>query len=345
MNRFRLLSVVAVVGFAAPFAMAQHADHGEHAEESKAGPVNKMCPIGNEPIDAEGGTVEYKGQDVAFCCSKCEGKFNAWDEGKKDAFIAEAMAAGPGEMSHDGMKKMDGKKMDGMTKVASWTGPYTLKTCPVSGEELGGDMGDPIIKVIDGREVRLCCKKCVGKFEANKEAYFKKIDMQIMHDQMRYYPAQTCLLSGEPLVEDGEDISNNFVYGNRLIRTCCTKCERKFRADPAAFIKDLDKQVADAQRDSYPLKTCPVSGEKLGGMGEPKEIVVAGRLFRLCCPMCKPKLMANPAKYIGELDAAWQAQGQFMPMMKGEHGEGHGDHDGDDAGGDAGGHGDHDHGG
>ncbi len=335
MNRFRLLSVVAVVGFAAPFAMAQHAGHGNHAEKSKDGPVNSMCPIGGEEIDPEGGTVEFNGQEVGFCCAKCEGKFKAWDDGKKEAFIAKAMAAGPGDKSHKGMKKMDGMK-----KVSSWTGPYTLNTCPVSGEALGG-MGDPIIKMVDGREVRLCCKKCVGKFEANKEKYFKKMDMQMMHDQMRYYPIDTCMISGEPLVEDGEDISRNFVYGNRLIRTCCKKCERKFRADPAAYIKELDKAVADAQRDSYPLKNCMVSGGALGSMGEPKEFVVAGRLFKICCAMCKPKIMANPAKYIGELDAAWQAQGQFMPM-KGGHGEGHG---GDHGGGGHGDHGDHDHGG
>ncbi len=41
------------------------------------------------------------------------------------------------------------------TPEQAWTGPYTLDTCPVSGEKLGS-MGDPSVKMYDGREVRFC---------------------------------------------------------------------------------------------------------------------------------------------------------------------------------------------
>jgi hypothetical protein len=57
--------------------------------------------------------------------------------------------------------------------------PYPLQTCIVSDEEFGGDMGDPIVKVYDGREVKFCCKSCVGKYEKNKEAFNVKLDAAV----------------------------------------------------------------------------------------------------------------------------------------------------------------------
>ncbi|EEF61623.1 hypothetical protein [Pedosphaera parvula] len=61
---------------------------------------------------------------------------------------------------------------------------YPLKTCVVSDEKLGGDMGDPYIftykdknnKNDPGREVRLCCKSCLKDFNKEPAKYLKKID-------------------------------------------------------------------------------------------------------------------------------------------------------------------------
>ena len=60
--------------------------------------------------------------------------------------------------------------------------PYPLDSCIVSGEKLGG-MGEPIVKVYDGREVRFCCSGCVKKFEADKAGYFAKIDAKAHSEQ------------------------------------------------------------------------------------------------------------------------------------------------------------------
>ena len=62
--------------------------------------------------------------------------------------------------------------------------PYALTTCLVSGEKLGGDMGDPYVftykdrnkKDDPGREVRLCCKGCLKDFQAEPAKYLKKLD-------------------------------------------------------------------------------------------------------------------------------------------------------------------------
>src|ERR1043166_2497155 len=57
--------------------------------------------------------------------------------------------------------------------------PYYLPNCPITGEKLGG-MGEPFIKVYDGREVRFCCPKCPAKFEKDLAGNFAKIDDQMI---------------------------------------------------------------------------------------------------------------------------------------------------------------------
>ena len=52
--------------------------------------------------------------------------------------------------------------------------PYPLKTCLVSGNELGS-MGKPITKVYNGQEIKFCCKPCIKKFEANPSKYLSKL--------------------------------------------------------------------------------------------------------------------------------------------------------------------------
>ena len=52
---------------------------------------------------------------------------------------------------------------------------YPLKTCVVSDEKLGGDMGDPYVFTQDGQEVKLCCKSCLKDFKKDTAKYMKKI--------------------------------------------------------------------------------------------------------------------------------------------------------------------------
>ena len=284
----------------ASFTLAQdgHENHAHHAQADNNTPINAMCPIGKEPIVDGVPTIQYKGNTIAFCCPGCDKEFMGWDETKRDAFVALAQAGNePGEAHAEAIPE---------TTAQVKSQPYTLSTCPVSGEPLG-TMGDPIIKEIDGREVRLCCNMCVPKFEKNADAYFKKIDEQMIEDQMPYYPMTTCAISGEPLVEDGEDIAINLIHANRLVRLCCKMCVKEFNKDPGTYIAKLDQAAADAQRPDYPLDKCMIGG-KLGSMGEPSEIVLAGRLIRFCCSMCEPKVIENPSKYLSKLDKAWDDQ-------------------------------------
>ena len=52
------------------------------------------------------------------------------------------------------------------------------------------------------------------------------------------------------------------------------------------------------------LKTCPVSGDKLGEMGRPFVFVYKGQQVKLCCPDCKSDFDKNPDKYIKIIRAA-----------------------------------------
>jgi hypothetical protein len=58
--------------------------------------------------------------------------------------------------------------------MASASDSYPLSTCVVSGEALGS-MGQPIIIHHEGAEVRLCCKGCVKKFNADPAKYLEKL--------------------------------------------------------------------------------------------------------------------------------------------------------------------------
>ncbi|HWB20805.1 MAG TPA: hypothetical protein VG711_10920, partial [Phycisphaerales bacterium] len=98
--------------------------------------------------------------------------------------------------------------------------PYLLSTCPVSGEKLG-EMGDAVVKTIDGREVRFCCNSCVAKFEADKATYWKKIDADIIKTQGPHYPLTHCVVETDDELKPAGETKNgetcstvDYVYNN-----------------------------------------------------------------------------------------------------------------------------------
>jgi YHS domain-containing protein len=54
----------------------------------------------------------------------------------------------------------------------------------------------------------------------------------------------------------------------------------------------------------YPLKTCVVTDEKLGEMGDAYVFVQDGREIKLCCKSCLKDFKKDPAKYIKKIEAA-----------------------------------------
>ncbi len=65
------------------------------------------------------------------------------------------------------------EKPAGGTKDAKLK-PYTLKTCVISGEKLGG-MGEPYVYKYQDREIKFCCKGCLKEFNKDPDKYVKAI--------------------------------------------------------------------------------------------------------------------------------------------------------------------------
>jgi hypothetical protein len=185
--------------------------------------------------------------------------------------------------------------------VAEQLPSYPLNNCPISGEKLGS-MGDPIDLVVEGRLVRLCCKGCVKKAKANPATAIAKIDAGVIHAQGPSYPLKTCVISGEKLGEMGDPI--DVVIGTRLVRVCCKGCVKKAKAASAKHLATVDSALIAAQRKTYPLKTCVISGEKLGEMGDPIDILHGTQLVRLCCKGCVKKFKKDPATALAKIAKA-----------------------------------------
>ena len=92
-------------------------------------------------------------------------------------------------------------------------------------------------------------------------------DAAVVAQQLPSYPLVKCPISDEPLDAMGGPL--DITHEGRLVRLCCKGCLKGFKKDPAAAIAKIDQAVIAAQKASYPLDTCPVSGEKLSAMGEP----------------------------------------------------------------------------
>ena len=52
--------------------------------------------------------------------------------------------------------------------------PYPLDTCIVSGSKLGA-MGEPVILIHQGREIKFCCSGCLPAFKADPDTYLRKL--------------------------------------------------------------------------------------------------------------------------------------------------------------------------
>jgi YHS domain-containing protein len=149
----KALRILAGVAVATVFLMASIV--GFAADKKKTAPPKPYplmtCVVSGEKLGGDNGepyVFTYEGREVKLCCKSCRKDFDK-DPAK---FVA---------------------KIDEAAKKVK---PYPLTTCVVSGEKLGGDMGDPYVFVQDGQEVKLCCKSCLKDFKKDPAKYLKKIE-------------------------------------------------------------------------------------------------------------------------------------------------------------------------
>ena len=182
--------------------------------------------------------------------------------------------------------------------IAAQKPSYPLTTCVVSGEALGGGTMAPIDIVHEGRLVSFCCKGCTKDFNKDPAAYLAKIDAAVVAAQKAAYPLSTCPVSGEALDEHPIQM----VYGTRLVELCCAGCKKDFAKTPGKFMQAVDAAYIEALSKTYPLTTCPISGEPLGD--KPVKTLHGVQLVEFCCNKCVREFEKNPAPVLEKLAAA-----------------------------------------
>ena len=154
----KTLALAAAIAFL-PLSGAQ-ADDKQAEKDTKAKPAKTAKAVKPYPLDvclvsdeAFGGDMGEPhvliedGQEIKLCCKSCLKDFN------KDK------------------KALMSKVADANKKVK----PYAAKTCVVSDHEFGGDMGEPVVFVYKGQELKLCCKDCLADFNKDKDGVLKKV--------------------------------------------------------------------------------------------------------------------------------------------------------------------------
>jgi YHS domain-containing protein len=171
------------------------------------------CMVSGEKLGSMGKPVVkvHEGREIRFCCPMCVKKFRSDTTGyfkKLDAAIIKQQKA-----------------------------RYPLTTCIVRGRSLKRDDRAPVDHVFYNRYVRFCCQECLRAFRKEPRKYLEKLDAAVIKTQLKKYPLDTCVVSGERLGSMGDAV--NYVHANRLVRFCCAGCIKSFRKDPVKYTAKL----------------------------------------------------------------------------------------------------------
>ena len=207
-----ILSTVAL--FAAITGLAFTAAPADEAFKGDAYPLD-TCAVSGEKLGKDAVTVvlagmkdkNLDGTQMKFCCQKCA-----------DAFKA------------DPAKHLE-KYNEAVVKAS---GQYALGTCLVMSDEAIDASAKTV--VVNNRVYKLCCKKCVARFEKDPSKYVAAYEAAVIAKQKPGYKAAFCPISGEKITAESTDV----VIGGRLVRTCCAKCAAKAKADPKTTISKVD---------------------------------------------------------------------------------------------------------
>ncbi len=247
--------------------------------------------------------------------------------------LAPTVGLSQGDKKHDNHASHAEQLTSKPTNATRIGDVYPLGTCPISGGKLG-EMGDPIIKIYDGREIRFCCKGCVSKFESNLSKSMEKVDAQIAEQQFANYPLDYDIVQPDKKLPVDRSQAVKAVIANRLFLLSSETSIAALQSDPKTYISKLDHAVIENQSASYPMETCVVSAEKFGGeMGEAINYVYNGELVKFCCKGCIKMFEKEPQQFMSKLHDAnldsSKSHGGHMGMMdKDAHmmGDGHESH-------------------
>ncbi len=182
------------------------------------------------------------------------------------------------------------------------------RICPVSGKPLGS-MGTPPKVKVGEEEIFLCCKGCT-KGQINKEHWIT------IH-------ANFAKAQGKcPVMEKNLPANPKWtVVKGQIVYICCPPCTKKIQADPNKYLAKVDSyyeaalkapagnsitsptkpaqtgaNVTPSNRDQLKVavqRICPVSGNRLGSMGDPIKVKAGEMDLYLCCEGCKDGKVNN----------------------------------------------------
>jgi hypothetical protein len=201
----------------------------------------------------------------------------------------------PGTEAPAKAKEDPAKSDKAIIQAQRWS--YPLATCPMTGEKLGRGMSE---FVVDGRLVRTCCNGCKADVVKDPKPVIAKIDAAVIADQKPAYPLDTCAATGKKL----DDKAIDHVHGTRLVRLADKDAVTAFEKDPKSAMAKVDAAWIKVLTPKYPLKTCVVSGEELGGMGDPYDKLYGTTLVRFCCEGCTSSFEKDPAPHLEKIAQA-----------------------------------------
>jgi len=165
-------------------------------------------------------------------------------------------------------------------KDANIQGINTLKQkmCPVSGKPI--DKKTSINH--EGKKVYFCCKGCIGKFKESPNNYLPALYKQIYPQSVQIKcPIMGGIVNPEVFTE----------YKGQRIYYCCPGCDKKFKAEPAKYLKKMP-EISTGQVH------CPITGKSI----VPKYSTdLGGKKVYFCSEECGPKFKANLKKYMNTL--------------------------------------------
>jgi YHS domain-containing protein len=112
------------------------------------------------------------------------------------------------------------------------------------------------------------------------------------------------------------DTPVKLMIGDRVLYLCCKDCIEEVQKNPQAYYAQA--QAVAVQRpvqQSVSVETataadeaairaqsvCPVSGQRLGGMGTPLRVTINGQTLYVCCKGCVARVEKDPAKYFAKV--------------------------------------------
>ena len=91
----------------------------------------------------------------------------------------------------------------------------------------------------------------------------------------------------------------------KLTKIVALALSAAYLASPFTALAADKSDKAGKKPKPYPLDTCIVSDEKLGGeMGDPYVFTHEGQEIKLCCKPCQKDFKKDPAKYLKKLEKA-----------------------------------------